>query len=673
MSKIEDIIKKINSFNFPSEVKKIDMNLPDGQEKYQNLLNNFVSNVEDMIVSEDISVIVTILDLFYNVYPIINLELLKRRNPKILDAQLVLEKIKGIDASTIKDEKENAKSLSNLLLMNNQPNFNSKNMSIMDISSEFYDILNEYLQSINEPNEKQEKDTINFYSKIEYVNTFIVSVNTSKFFPPRESFVKTLFALENASDELLSKVFNEVFEINRLLQTYDYEDIIYNDVSLLLRVKGLFKKCNDEFFNILASASLKKIDYDKFKEYLLGIITLNKDDEKGLNWFFQKFNIKLSNNPKLKKYLNNQDFFQKYCTKDITELCNDNIDKFLNGDKNIDDVVIEVIGKERKFINNFDILLKKYCESKDDEFKKKLIFPLIVALIEKQKEKYHLDFNYVFNSRLISGSVWGYYSNDNNIMYINPKMLENITDMNDALVEAFDTIFHETRHACQNQEVTTLKMFSFDNLIMAIDLFMSNRPYSNYYNENYEHISYEKDAREMAYVDCMTIFRNQEEMQKRVKKEYNDKYRLSDYMRKKNAFSIDVYHGIIEMFQEEVNSMFEVFKEDKNCDKEIIKKYLESIKKYPVILEFFDLDEKKLVIKAKSNAYLYDKLNKIKEMPEGFEKREQIYSMKAFLYALRVSNYIVKNPKYSEKLKDSMYDMNIVEEIENEIGKGPTR
>ena len=668
MDNIKEVIDKINLHDYLNKIEKAA-----NVEEFQSITDQFAVKLENILVLEDKYVIVVILDMFCNLFPNVTASLFKRKNSKILDAQLIIEKIKGINSSTIKENLTDAKAFDGVLAFSSGFVLEKKKTRYnIDYSKKIYDILNEYLRDKIDVDISQEKDTIDFYKNIDKISDLLFRGKSIDYYPPRHLFINCLFELENVDNETIQKVYNDVFNTNLLLRSYEYERIIMNNIELLCNVKGLYRKVSSKIFDLITSTEFDENDYAEVNELFEMICELNKDDEEGLRWFFGEIYNRLVNNPKMKKYLSNKDYLKKYSNIDVELTLNESLNKLLNGDGNISQSIIEKIGKYKGFIDKFEDLLDIYIKSKDIDYKRKLIIPLVVALIEKQKEKYHLNFTNVFSSTLISNNTLGYYSQNEKIMYINPMLFDNFKDMDNALVYAFETVFHETRHACQFKEIESSNAFSFDNLVMAIDLLL-NMLSHNFYEDNYENISYEVDAREKAYVDCMSIFNKYPMMQERIKKVYNGNYSLSNYMRKTMVGTIvGGYYGIVEEFVKQANESFELMKEMNALDE--IKEYVEIFKKYPVILEFFDIDEENFRINIKSEEYFNNKLNMIQKMDDSLEKSELLYSIKAFRYAIKVGEFLQsKNNYFNANNSANEYSDEVIMEVENGVGKGPVR
>ena len=671
---LEEFFKYLGLKDFTDQFNKLDKNDPKIKEKIKEIFDNYYASLESKIEGNNISMGVAILDFFFIFNHKIALGLISRKNEKVLRAQLVLERIKGIKPRVIKDDLKLAKDSS---IFVNGFSLNAKDLEKQKYGDKILEILNSYLKDKDNVDELQKKDLVEFYEGFSLVDNIIFSNTNVQ--PSRILFINRLFDEEiDLSDELLSKVYNELIT-NPKISTFDYSSIIEEDSSLLKRVKGIYKKCNNYIFDCITDPSLGEDAYEELVDLLREIVNLNKDDKEGLNWFFKEMKRRLINNKQLDDYLCEQDFLKEYLDFDINKIFDDDVNKLLNGDYNIDESIIEYLGKYKKFIDNFDKLLDSFVNSNDVNYKRKLLIPLTVALIEKQKEKFNLNFNNVFTTTVLDENTLGYYDNEDNVMYVNPNVLNSEVDPDEILICSFDTVFHETRHACQFRDIKKDDSFDFDNLIMAIDIYNRGGLFSNYYKENYTQISYERDAREVAYVDCMTIFRKYPDMQAKISN-VNSQLNLSfsNYMRKENIIGEDNYYGIVGHFLEEVSHALLSIKEaeDNETERDIeYKEYLiKRLKSFPVFNQFFDFDEKELTFKIKSEEYFKRKIEEAQRMSDGLEKDIILYSINAFNYSIKVSEFLKNNEYYyGNGMVSDDYSDEVIKEVEDAIGKGPSR
>ena len=667
---IDEIMKEIDIKKVMIKLSSLDKNSPSYKEEYTNIIYDFINKVKSLIIEENIEIRVAILDLLFNTQPILAYLLLKSEEPSLIEAQLVLEKIKGVEIDELKNNLDIATTKIHYMTMMTSSALSNESKRIIDNTEKIYKILHNYLKdkNVEEENEKLQKNYSNFAKGLKDVHQLIFSPTRNDNFPHRSMIINDIFTSEYIDNEVLEDIYNNVMLKNNVLTSFDYSHIIKNNIELLFTIKGLFKKCNQ---NIIESMTDKEVGKDLFPSILVlikKVIECNIDDIEGIVWFLDEIIENSKNNLKLKKYLENSEVYKKYYNQNRNKIYEDNLNKLLNGEKDIDEKILYKLGTNNEVKEKYDILLKKYIESDDQEYKKTLIIPLIVRLIEKEKEKYNLDFKTVFTSTLLNNNTLGSYTKETNTLYINPNMFKIFKDMDFGLASSVNTVFHEVRHAKQYKELKESKELNYDNLLMAIDNVLSENTLSSYYKSNYEHISFERDARECAYVDTMTFFRGYENMQNKVQKVDFEKYRLSDYIRKERTFNLESYQGIIEYFLESVNSNLSYMKKNN----ENINDYIKSLYEYPVIFEFFDLDRRKLIIKPKEEKFFLKKLNELEKAEDTLSKREQKYSINAFLYSIKVSEYMKDKYNYIDKLTDG-YDENIITEVEENVGQAPRR
>ena len=668
----ERILDEIN-FNYVVErVSKLNKEDPNYMENYKTIIKNYIDKIYNAIKHESIEVKVAVLDMFFNSHPSISYMLLKKNDPELFEAQLVLEKIKGIEIEELKYHPQKANEKIAYMSFALSGTGSSKSKNIIDCTEKIYELLTEYLKDKECEREiKKNKQNVNLFSKgLKNIQNLMFSVMKIDHMPPRSMIINEIFSYDFIDKEVLNDIYNNVLQKNQFLSSFDYSYIINNNVNVLISVKGLFRKCNSEFFEMITNPEMNEAVYFYLKEVLKSIVETNKDDKEGLIWFFKELSNNLSRNNKLKAYLEKFDLYQEYANYNSNELFESSLSILLNGESEIDEIVKYDLGKYEGFKNKYDELLDKYIKSEDRKYKETLIIPLIVGLVERLKEKYNLNFKTVFTTTLLNTNTLGSFNKEDNVLYVNPLLFENFNDMNYALVSTVNTVFHEVRHARQYQEIYVSHELNFDNLIMSIDSILSEIDAAGYYQTNYQHISYERDARECAYVDTMTFFKNYKDMQEKMECEQVNKYRLSDYIRKQELVGMETYFGIIDIFVNNLN----IYLESLNTHKYIQKEFLDSLNKYPMIFEFFELDYDNLKIKPKSEEYFKRKIKEIEKIGNEQIREEQLYSIKAFQFARKVGIYIEDKDNYIDfENSHEGYDEKVLEEVEQSVGTGPKR
>ena len=670
MTRIEELIESIDLSEAYKAVEKLDKNDPDFKAKKQEIVNKFRDKICNMLNEENLEVRVAFLDYLFNMSPAFTNLIISRKDKNILDAQLVLERLSGIKPSLIKDEIERIKSASNVAIVSCSEKGIFDAAKKADYKSKILDILHEYVSKMDndELDDKVSEDLVTFADNLDKVDKAMFPMTKFIEYPLRNTIINNIFINEFMDYDVLSKIYNNVLLRNPNLAALDYGKILEENVELLFNVKGIFRRCSSELFNLLCYEDMEEDDFEDLSNIYRSIIDLNKEDDKGLRWFFKEISTRLNKNEKLRNYLLEQDYFKTYAPVNMDKVYDEYIDKLMNGNNDIDESLLKDLGSYKGFINKFDTLLDKFVSSNDKNFKKTLAVPLVVALIEKQKEKYDIDFENVFTTTILKSSTFGSYDKDNKVMYINPIFFKQYDDVDRGLVKAFETVFHETRHACQYKDIENNDSLSYDNLVMAIDSILKDEEQIiGYYNSNYEQISYEKDARDKSYVDTMTIFRKYPHLQNMVTEDNKNDYRLNKYVRRETFNNSDDYYGIIDHFYELVQNGFIV------CQNEEELEFTKStFNRYPVVSQFFDIDYDKRTVRYRTEEELRNKANTYKE--GSIERKEAEYSIKAFNYARKVGKYIKDNNSFVMDRKDNKhYDSNFIEEVINNVGKSPTR
>ena len=654
-NRVVEIINQLDFDSFNEELNKIDKNAPDHVEKANEVMHNFVNKIIELTKNDPISVKVALL---YKIGDnVISKFLLETEDEDYLRAAVLLKYLNGYKPDLLRNDLELVNTIASFQIIQK----GSRNIEIEN-SNKILKILSDYLNKMDmETILKQlEIDLKAFVMGLKDVHEVIFNNDDNDF---KSKIIDSLFLNDYLTLDELNYIFSEIVLKNKLLRNYDFTTVIEERPQYLVVIKGLYRKICRETMDFIFS-NIDEDDYEDYDGLLRDIIRLNKDDVEGLKWFFREVDKRIIKNPAFYQYMQKQEYYRMFNEVDIERVYNNNLIRFLNNNSNIDESVIETIGTYKGFLDYFDDLLDLFINSKDDNYKSKLMIPLIVSLIEKQKRKYNLDFTVVFSSTVLNDATLGFYNREKNIMYINPNMFKLIDNLDVAFVHAVDTVYHETRHANQYKEVETSNEFDFNNLIIAMDYYLTSND-STYYLPNYEHLSFERDARDVAYVDTMSFFAGYPDIQKLVKKHREGDYHLSDYIRKEKFFGMDNYYGLVYLFMDHVVSALKVAKE-----KPELREYvLEKINKYPVIFKFFEIDFEKYTI----NVYDGEYYKKLLEESNGTEKGKMVkYSIEAFLYALRIGRYLKERSFEGIKSEDG-YNAGIIKEIDENVRKGNLR
>ena len=613
------------------------------------VLSAYVNYIYSIIQNASFEKTIAIMDVFNNNLPRVSVSLLEKNDEKIYRAALVLEAINGRDIESIKTDESD---LDFMLKFLHQSDV-GENFKLRD------ELLREYLNSKdeNEVNATLQSDLAYFGQNLPKINEVIFGYDITLDYLPRAYIINFYFLNFELDLDSLNKIYSEVLLKNKNLSSFSYEKILdpadgcRNEV--FLSIKGLFRKCGDNFFEAF-DISLDKEEFEEYNEFLKVLVKNNKDDDNGLCWFFGEINNYAS--PEMKEFLREQDYFQKYTSISLDSLYDDVIEKLLSGRKDVDPIFLNGLGSYRGFIEKYDLFLKKFDESMDSEYQELLLLPLTIGLMEKQKERYNLDFKITTTTSAIDNNVLGSYSNETKVMYVNPLFFKSISDKKLAFANAAVTTFHETRHALQYFEAEQQNNYSYENLLILMDILLSKNRFSGYYQKNYQICSLEQDARDVSYVEAMKFFESYDSIQKHVLEENDKRYILTNFVRKNTTLGI--HYSIIDSFL----SFF-----DSNVS---------LLSKYPILQEYFEIDEAGNKIVPKSDKYFSQKKDEIELLPDSIEKREKLYSIKMFQFALDVDKYLKSTElERFAYFKDygELDSVEMEQKIIENVGKMPTR
>lgn len=652
--KAREVLNRINIIGFTTQLQNVDTKLPIEEVKRlkKQIIEQFVAKIVELTKEESIAIKVGILFTFGN--SIINKLLLETGDESFLKAAVLLKYLEGIEPKELRDSPNSVKAKS----MSNQFINYDKNASMDDIIS-IINMLSAYLnkKDMDSINKELEEDVNEFVDHMFDGIPFMMGTSVG---PRQTTFINNLFLCQYLTDDKLSYLYNEVMEKDPILKNYDYMGIFSSKPSLLYKIKGLYRKVS----SIILDGLYKNVKPD---DYIYGIVALeqiyntNKDDE-GLMEFFYEVNRRIVNDRRYIWSISRKPFYSRFSIDAINATLDSNLDRILKEDSNLDEYALRPLGSYDKFIDNFDKVLDIFINSNDIEFKKKIAIPLSVALAVKQKRKYGLDFNIDFTAKDYSATRGGSYNSKAHIMYFNLGVIDFCINIDKVFASLVKTIFHETRHANQDKEMTTIDEFDYDLLIMALDDFLTDTE-KNYYRSNYNYISFEMDAVDTSYVDTMTFFEKYPRFQELVKEHRikDESYNLANYVRKNTLMGIDSYIGILTNFLGNVIDLMIKGKFEPKFKKELEEK----LSKYPVISRFFKIDYENGTIEA----YDEDYYAKVLKDSEGTDKEEKVaYSVRAFNYALRVGSYLTSN-KGKAKLSQDGFNIDVIREIERDVRK----
>ncbi len=276
MTRGEEILESLGLKEASSKVSSLDKNSNNYKKEYEKIINEYSIKVINSIKEEDIEVRVAILDVLFNNSPSFTCLILSRKIESIIRAQFILELLKGVKPSDIKDNllMVKTKTDKDLIMMNSSS-------SSIHYNEEMLDILNKYLSNKNgdDIDDMVFDDTITFADKLDEVASIMFMNN---YYPDRKTIIYNLFSINYMDDEILTKIYNELV-IN--MDDIDYDLLFDIDIEYLFRIKGIFRKCTNKIFDMLTS---NLDDIDDLDDFFYEIINTNKDDREGLLWFFDE-------------------------------------------------------------------------------------------------------------------------------------------------------------------------------------------------------------------------------------------------------------------------------------------------------------------------------------------------------------------------------------------------
>ena len=283
------------------------------------------------------------------------------------------------------------------------------------------------------------------------------------------------------------------------------------------------------------------------------------------------------------------------------------------------DVFIDDENTLNKFINTI-------IRSNDLGLKTRLSKAVIVSSINKFMFQHDMDLNVSFDKMSFAKDGAGLYSRKDNKIYIDSDFMNSLEDYNFNFLLCYDSVMQEITQV-YHQKYARSKGLDFDKLIMAIDIILSDIEHNGekeYYNENYDNLSFELDSREMAYVETIKLFGNYKDLIERYK-EHTFK-RKDNYVRKDGMY----YYDVICLFVEKMNYLLSINPNFKKI-----------FDKYPVIYEFFDIEDNK--IRFKKDKYFMNKLSELEKSSNSLKNKRMIYSIRAFLMEKRIYKALDSN------------------------------
>ncbi len=246
-----------------------------------------------------------------------------------------------------------------------------------------------------------------------------------------------------------------------------------------------------------------------------------------------------------------------------------------------------------------------------------------------------------FRFRNIPSKSLGTY--ENNLIFVDYSHYRTIfkngrVDYNDFL----NTIFHELRHLYQVESITRVKKLTYDEMIMMMDYLLYNALPSNFYEDNYEFLYTELDARIHArmYTDCyLKMFGVKSDLSKENEKDI--KQHKMRYRKLNGKFYI-----VDELFESKLEEIYESALDDG----------IDIFVRHPVLNLMYGRD-----FRRRTTLELFKIREEFKERSKRFEGNEKekleilIHNINEILYKQFLSvDDTIKD--YEELVKDETID-----------------
>lgn len=621
------------------------------QSNNTSVLNDLLDNYADYLCTvfnnSSIEITYTIIDYLKQHNYEIFYKLLEKNNDKVMQSFIMMKKFDDINPVDIKknlnkiiSELKDDIYLRGLDERRKEKTFNRE--------SKEYELLNKYLKTIDDEKIDKiiQKDIESFYFGLHNIDKALFYYSDTH--NNKGKIIKYLFNYSGMDMDIINKIYQEVLLQNETLLSYDYTPIILFNNKYIRNIKGLFKKCHEDFFKEFSKYHLSRQKCETINQILADVVRINSDDEIGLAWFFSQMNMHIPNN--LKKYLEKFDYYNKYSNIDIKKMYDAAINKLLNGDtKGIDFSIITSIGLYNGFLDKYDEFLDKFCNSENREYQDLLLIPLTTGLAEIQRRKNNLDFRILLTNHNLENNTVGLYNYEFNFLYINPAFIKLFYNKKEALAYACKTVFHEVRHAKQELEIKRNNSLNFDTLLLSMDKVLSIIV-PKYYDYNYSNISFEKDARRAGYIESVNLFKDREDIGQYLEEEKEDG--LFTLLTREDPSKADKSSNecsIIQLFTSKCNEFIKA---------KGLHNLISIIKGYPILNRYFDIDLLKRKIQPRDNKYFDKTLDRVDQITDASKKKDALYAIKMFNYALKVQKYIdEKNLNYSELKYQSNTDM----------------
>ncbi len=652
--RITDLLNEIQYPSFLDTVERYSIN--HDMNSAMKLEVSFVNRLCSVFKTYSIEKIYAILDYFHNNNYDLYLDLLSRNDPNIMKSVLLLNEFSYVPITSIRNNVTEvlSKKFDELYYRGFDTQTRSKLITSFE---EEYAILNKYLNNLSEEEiDRMVKESmIDFYNRIGNIDKVIFSENYV--FDRKQNILNTLFLnpfiKRKLGNEKLTQIYNTLLQ-NEGLVSFDYNSIFCNYFGFdnVKNIRGMFRKCNGEFFRKLVDGEFLGEYRNKNKwigEFLSEVVITNANDEMGLALFFAQLNRYLSNSTK--RYLKRFDYYNKYSSADIEAIYSEAINRLIRGEP-IDPMIRDTIGLCDLFLDKYNYFKDKFCKSNDINVQNNLAVPLLVGLAEKERRRFGFDYFICLTANIINNQRLGCYTKSNNTLYINPYAVYAAPNKKKAFAGLSQTIYHEIKHVRQVEIMSIDDSLNYDYFLMAMDEAIS-RIVPNYYTHEYTRLAMEQDADKSGLNDAMKFFEDYPEMQQYVVEERqqqinNIKKSLSATFLRESPYDIDLgkLYGIIELFLRAFNDYLM-----RNEFKKGIKTVEGIFVDIPILRRFYMINYAQKRVEPKTQKYFDKLLKKYEKEKNEIQRKDAIYAIKMFKFIANVQWHLRYKEDYEIRAK----------------------
>ena len=633
---IEDIFNIIKIEMLYDRLAELDHNDPNFSDDVEKAYISYYSYLLDQFGQRPMHECLAIFFLNFNVNAKHASEVFIESNEKMLRSALLFFELCGVDAKGLKNNYLKAIEKPLYYLEFNGQGNNRRNLDRKEALKDIAKRVSFCLKEIpdEEIDRMTEEDFIEFSNNFDKIYKVFLDNDITVTLPTKVDMIECIYGSEFTKDnlELLDKIYNEVLLKVDCLKSFDYNCIFAINPFLMADIKGMYRHMNKVTFDGYFG---KKSPKDLQDGLINDICKHNIDDEEGLKWFLSNVNDRAVKKRRVDRYLTKHNKYYKDFKENNKYLYDNVVISLLTGKLDIDEKLLENLGFQEAFLANYDEFFKMFMTTDNKELQKALLLPLTVGLIEKQNDKYDLDIGVYLSHSQLREKSFGVYLHADKSIYINPMYLDNSDDYILLFANAADTVFHETRHAKQYDEMENRDDFDYSLLLMSMDSILSvKESRSGYYTTNYLDISFERDAVSKAHEDFVEFFKDYPDIKSKTVGLDKSTNEFPDYIREEDNNGKITYFTVVDKFMENINSAIQNFRA---CNAEsIVDDYLEQFDCHPVIKNFFDIDKNGIM--PKSEEYFMEKIKEFESIEDKEERDRKIGSIKQFLFSFELSN-----------------------------------